>query len=86
MKQLFNEINGRTLDLSFTDDSSDRQIYLWVKQQIMFRDETNFEELRLNEIHSCKVSFNSYERIIEIRGDEDLVFIKIKDLQLINLN
>ena len=87
MKQLFNHINGRALGLSFSDSSTDRNIYLWVRGEVINNDGESLEnELNFGEVWSCKVSFDAETRIIEIRGDEDLHFIEIKDLELIKLN
>jgi hypothetical protein len=85
MKQLFNEITGRALDISFTDGTTDRNIYLWVKNRIEVQ-EQDFQDLELEEAYSCKVSFDADERSIQISGDEDSGFINIRNLELIELN
>lgn len=87
MKQLFNHVNGRALGLSFTDRSTDRNIYLWVLNEVRRNDGEKLEdEFNFSEVWSCRVSFDAETRIIEIRGDEDLHFIEISDLDLIDLN
>lgn len=83
MKQVFNHINGRALGLAFTDDSTDQKIFNFIKQ--------NFEDLNINhdfgitEPWNCTLTFDADNRQIEISGDNDLMFLVIQNLTLIEL-
>ena len=82
MKQLFNYGNGRALGVAFTDDSTDFEILLWVEDNL-----DSLEEIEIGDDSAdCELSIEVDGRLIEVRGDNTLAFIKIKDLELINLN
>jgi hypothetical protein len=83
MKQLFNHITGRTLGLAFSDKSTDRKIYLFVKDNLEDID-INFD-LNLSEPSSCNVSFDDDDRIIEVIGPKERFTIEIQNLNLIDL-
>lgn len=85
MKQLFNEINGRSLDIAFTDDTTNTQIAKWVGENL---DEIVNLGIEFNEIDSCEVlsQLNEDDTIIEITGDEDLHILKIRKLNVISIN
>ena len=80
MKQLFNETNGRSLDVAFTEDTSNEAIAQWVNNNL---DEVEDLGVTFQEIHSCEASIGTEENIIEINGDEDLQFLRVRNLRII---
>jgi len=83
MKQLVNHINGRNLGICFKDDAKLGQIVNWLSQNL---DQLE-HELEFNEMHSCVVSLDKEGRrdVFEIRGDEDLHFLTLDNLNIIEL-
>ena len=72
MKQLFNYSNGRALNVSFTDDSTDLKILQWTKDNV-----EDLEELSIgDDLEDCDVLFHDGDRLIQIRGSFTLVFIE----------
>lgn len=80
MKTLYNitaqENTGFHFDgNSFDEDSTGEKIAKWVRD--------NLNKLDLNEEHSCKVTH--FKGDITISGDEDIILLVIKDLEIIQL-
>ncbi len=80
MKQLFNEISGRSLDIAFAEGTTNEQIVKWVNQNL---DEVENLGLDFQEIESCEAILSIEDGVIEINGDEDLAFLRIRQLTVI---
>lgn len=84
MKTIVNETTGRKDFPIF--DGNRMQIFEWVKNNLF-----EFENygIEVNEPHSCSVKLHSantqQHNLIEISGDEDLISLRIVEVDVINL-
>ena len=74
MRTLVDEINGRKDFPVF--DGTDEQILGWIKE--------NLDQFELEEEFSCDVKIDE-DGDITIRGDEDSMFFRIIDVEVIKL-
>ena len=75
MKTPNNISTGENTGFHFDGEANSFSISQWVRE--------NLNKFNLNEEHSCKVT--QFVGDITISGDEDLVLLKVEDLEIINL-
>lgn len=73
MKQLF--LNGDASQMFFKGDTPNLTIMIWV--------EDNLDKFELNEEHSCQVFMSRESSNFEISGDEDLLEVVVKEVEVL---